>query len=235
MGEKKKIIIATVKSWNIANAEQFKEKYEKSYEVILLRTKDEFTVERVKGIHPDFIFFPHWNWIIPKEIHQNYRCILFHMTDLPFGRGGSPLQNLIQNKVFETKISAIEVAERLDAGRVFLKERFYIGLGDAEEIFQKVSEVVFHKMIPKMIENNLIPHEQEGEITMFRRRSPEESDLMRGNILNLEDLYNFIRMLDAEDYPRAFLKMGRLKMMFSEVHKRQGRVVGRFEVIDEEK
>ena len=30
-----------------------------------------------------------------QEIHENYKCIIFHMTDLPFGRGGSPLQNLI--------------------------------------------------------------------------------------------------------------------------------------------
>jgi len=40
-------------------------------------------------------------WIILKEIFENYEIILFHMTDLPYGRGGSPLQNLIvRGKVY---------------------------------------------------------------------------------------------------------------------------------------
>ena len=40
------------------------------------------------------------------------------MTDLPYGRGGSPLQNLIVRGHKETKISAIKVVKELDAGPV---------------------------------------------------------------------------------------------------------------------
>ena len=43
------------------------------------------------------------------------------MTDLPYGRGGSPLQNLIARGFLETKISAILVEKQLDAGPVYLK------------------------------------------------------------------------------------------------------------------
>jgi methionyl-tRNA formyltransferase len=48
------------------------------------------------------------------------------MTDLPFGRGGSPLQNLISRKIYNTKLSAIRVVKELDAGPVFLKKIMFI-------------------------------------------------------------------------------------------------------------
>ena len=44
---------------------------------------------------PRYIFFLHWNWIVPETIFTKFECVCFHMTDLPYGRGGSPLQNLI--------------------------------------------------------------------------------------------------------------------------------------------
>ena len=44
------------------------------------------------------------------------------MTDLPYGRGGSPLQNLIANKIYDTKISAIRAEGGIDTGRIYLKE-----------------------------------------------------------------------------------------------------------------
>ena len=45
----------------------------------------------LESYNPRYIFFPHWSWIVPKEIFEKYECVCFHMTDLPFGRGGSPL------------------------------------------------------------------------------------------------------------------------------------------------
>ena len=44
---------------------------------------------------PEYIFFPHWSEIVPEDTIKKYDCVCFHMTDLPYGRGGGPLQNLI--------------------------------------------------------------------------------------------------------------------------------------------
>ena len=60
--------------------------------------------------------------IILTKIYENYESILFHMTDLPYGRGGSPLQNLITNKIYNTKITAIKVSKELDEGDIYLKK-----------------------------------------------------------------------------------------------------------------
>jgi methionyl-tRNA formyltransferase len=146
-----RILIATIKSWNIRNALEFKEKYREKYEVMLITAKEDFIFPLIKEYNPDYIFFPHWSWIIPETIYENFECIVFHMTDLPYGRGGSPLQNLILRKVYNTKISAIRVEKGLDTGKIYFKEDFFIGLGNAEEIFIEASKVIF-RMIDRMIE-----------------------------------------------------------------------------------
>ncbi|MBA7574079.1 Methionyl-tRNA formyltransferase [subsurface metagenome] len=227
---KNKIIIATIKSWNIDNAYKFREFYKNKYEVTIFTDKKELNKEIINSINPKWIFFPHWSWIIPLEIYKKYTCVVFHITDLPFGRGGSPLQNLISKKIYETKISALKVTEKLDAGPIYLKENFYIELGSAEEIFIQASEIIFFKMIPFIITKNLIPKKQSGNITIFKRRKPEESDIISTNLSSLSDFYDYIRMLDGEGYPKAFINFGEFKMEFSEVHKKADKIVGKFEI-----
>lgn len=113
------ILIVTIKDWNIKNYFELKEKLVNEYIFHIIENKEELTLENIKRINPKYIFFPHWSWIIPEEIYLNYECVLFHMTDLPYGRGGSPLQNLIMNKKYNTKISAIQVSKILD-GEIFI-------------------------------------------------------------------------------------------------------------------
>ena len=101
---KKKIIIATIKSWNIKNALKLKKNFINKYEVKIITKKEDLTYEKIIKINPEYIFLPHWSWIIPEEIYNNFECVVFHMTDLPFGRGGSPLQNLILRGIKKQKL-----------------------------------------------------------------------------------------------------------------------------------
>jgi len=229
-----KIVIATIKSWNIRNAYKFKELYKDKYEVVIITDKKELNKKNIGRINPEWIFLPHWSWIIPPELYEKYTCVVFHITDLPFGRGGSPLQNLIQRKIYHTKISAIQAEEGIDTGKIYLKKDFYIGIGSAEEIFIAASQIIFFDMIPYILENKPVPQTQEGEVIVFKRRKPKESNLQKAEIKNLDDFYDFVRMLDAEGYPKAFFKINNLKIEFSEVHKKSNKLVGRFEVVYEE-
>lgn len=196
-----KYVIATTKSWNIENALKL---IEHNKNIVLIDEKNSLTKEYLDSIQPEYVFFPHWSWIIPKEIYENFRCVVFHMTDLPFGRGGSPLQNLLVRGIYETKVSAIKVVEGLDEGPVYLKESIDISEGNADEILKAVSNIVFSKMIPIFLENELIPKEQVGEAICFKRRKPEQSEIPEG--LSQRQLYDYIRMLDGEGYPTAFVK-----------------------------
>lgn len=172
--------------------------------------KEDFNYENLLSINPSKIFIPHWSYIIPKEIYDHFDCVVFHMTDLPYGRGGSPLQNLIVRDHKSTKISALKVQKGIDTGDIYLKNDLSL-LGTAQEIFNRSLEIV-NFMIEKIIEGNIIPSPQVGEVVEFKRRKPEESNL---EVLeSLENVFDYIRMLDADGYPNAFIETEFLKFEF---------------------
>jgi methionyl-tRNA formyltransferase len=54
----------------------------------LIEDPADFTTSNLERLAPHCVFLPHWSHIIPAEINENFECIMFHMTDLPNGRGG---------------------------------------------------------------------------------------------------------------------------------------------------
>ncbi len=228
------IVIATIKSWNIKNALEFQKKWQNKYDIHLITDKRDLSVEFLEKAKPIYVFFPHWSWIIPTEIYRRFECVVFHTADLPYGRGGSPLQNLIIRGIKWTKVSAIKVDGGLDTGPIYLKKDVFIGLGSAEEIFIEISKIIFEEIIPEILENRPKPVPQTGEILEFKRRKPEESNLAQFKTEDLLRIYDFIRMLDAEGYPKAFLRLGPFKIIFLEAHLKIDRICGRFEIIKED-
>jgi len=224
--ESKKYIIATVKSWNIKNYHEF---FGKKEDFFLIDYKEGLNIEKIKSIKPAYIFFPHWSWIIPEEVWSNFNCVVFHMTDLPYGMGGSPLQNLIVRGKKETKISAIKVSGGLDMGDIYMKEKLSLN-GSAEDIYKRASLIIYKKMIPYIIKNNPVLQKQTGRPVKFKRRRPEQSKIL-GN-MNLDRVYDFIRMLDAEGYPKAFLETKRLKFDFSKVKKEKNKLIAKIEIYE---
>lgn len=177
----------------------------------LIKERNDFSYEELKKLGPEKIFIPHWSYIIPAKIFENFECVVFHMTDLPYGRGGSPLQNLIVRGHTHTKISALKVEEGLDTGPIYLKKELQI-LGTAQEIFIRTTTIV-EKMIGQIIENDLSPIKQDGEIVEFKRRKPED-----GNMADLQqvlEIYDHIRMLDCDGYPPAFIESKNFRFEFS--------------------
>ena len=134
------------------------------------------------------------------------------MTDLPYGRGGSPLQNLILRGHKQTKISALKVVKDLDAGPIYLKKELALQ-GSADMIFRRASDVI-EGMIKEIIVNNIKPIPQIGTPVIFKRRTPAESNLR--NVNTIEETYDYIRMLDAEGYPHAFVETEYLRFEFTD-------------------
>ena len=177
----------------------------------IISDKNELTFERLQRLNPGFIFFLHWSFIIPRAIYENFNCIVFHMTDLPYGRGGSPLQNLIVRGHKETMISALKVMKGIDAGPIFLKKPLSLE-GTAEEIFLRSGPIML-QMMDEIIAKNIRPVEQHGDIVVFKRRAPAESNLK--DVADTREIYDHIRMLDAPGYPKAFLETEHLRFEFS--------------------
>ncbi|MBU3585138.1 hypothetical protein [Polynucleobacter sp. AM-26B4] len=183
----------------------------KNLEVLRVREKSDLEIHKLLKFNPKYVFFPHWSWIIPEEIHMKFDCVIFHMTDLPYGRGGSPLQNLIVRGHTETKLSAIRCIKDLDAGPIYLKRNLSL-LGTAEDIFLRAIRLM-SEMIELISFDQPEPIPQNGVVTEFKRRSINDGDLSR--LKKIEEVYDFIRMLDADGYPSAFIEKGHFRFEFT--------------------
>jgi len=203
-------LVATIHPWNIAQFEQYSKTIPGNWK--LVTQPEVLTLNFLTTFKPDYIFFPHWSWLVDSNILEKYNCVCFHMTDVPFGRGGSPLQNLIVRGYTETKISALKMTRELDSGPIYLKHLLFLD-GSALEIFKRAAQVI-SKMINEIISTGPVPMKQIGEITIFKRRTPEQSEIP--NNLSNKQLYDFIRMLDAPSYPKAYICTGQHRLEFSE-------------------
>ena len=145
----KKYILLTGKSWHQEMFENLLQRKEESWK--LISNKEEFNIDTINNYNPEKIFIPHWSHIIPSEIWSKYECIVFHMTDLPYGRGGSPLQNLILSGYSSTILSALKVEEGIDEGSIYIKKPLSLE-GAAIDIFKRASDVIY-TMILEIIFN----------------------------------------------------------------------------------
>ena len=230
---KENIVVATIKKWNITNYNKTKKTF-KGFNWHLIEDKSELNYSYLSTIKPKYVFLPYWSWKVPREVYNNFECVAFHMADLPFGRGGSPLQNLVVRGYKKTKISAFKVDEQLDAGPIYLKKELSLE-GTAEEIFKRATKIIFDEMVPYIIKNKPEPTPQKGKPTVFKRRKPEDSDI--SNLKDLDKIFDYIRMLDAEEYPHAFVKIKGIKIEFSNAEKTKNGVkaVAKIRLEDAEK
>jgi len=205
----KTYILLTNKSWHDELFLILKRRINENW--IRLSTIEEFNFNKIKSLEPSKIFIPHWSHIISSEIFSTFECIVFHMTDLPFGRGGSPLQNLIANGFSSTKISALKVESGIDDGPIYLKKELELN-GKASEIFERSSPIIM-EMIAEIIDNDLLPKPQDGAVTIFKRRKPYQSNILE--IKDIQQLYDHIRMLDCEGYPKAYFETENFKIEFN--------------------
>lgn len=178
--------------------------------VVRIREKDELTPARLESAGADLVFFPHWSWIIPESVYSRFECVIFHMADVPYGRGGSPLQNLIIRGHEETRLSALRAGKELDAGPVYMKRPLPLD-GSAEQILRRVASLAA-TMIVEIVQQRPTPVPQQGEPVVFKRRRPEDGNLSATK--DLRGAYDYIRMLDADGYPPAFVDVGPLRLEF---------------------
>jgi len=202
----------------------FKKKLKNSKEkkFFFISKKNNLNLKAIKKIKPDIIFFPHWSWKIKKTILTKYNCIGFHSTPLPFGRGGSPIQNMVLRGFKKTKICAFKITSKFDSGSIYLKEDLDLN-GDGHVIFEKMYVKIF-KMIVSLSNHIPIPKAQKGRIVIFKRLPKENSNLKKN--LNLKMIYNLIRVLDTNDknYLNAYVQLDKVKFSFTKAKFKRNKI-----------
>ncbi len=219
MAGKNIYVVAGCKPWNQRVFEEVIREFAGEWHY--MGGPEEFSLQRLRDLAPRYVFFLHWSWKVPQEIVNDFECVCFHMTDVPYGRGGSPLQNLIVRGHEETQLTALRMTHELDAGPVYFKQPLSLD-GNAEEILVRAC-YASASMIQRLIQEEPVPSPQQGETVVFKRRRPEESEIRTP--ASLAELYDAIRMLDAEGYPHAYLDYGGFRFEFSRAALYDGRVV----------
>ena len=65
----------------------------------------------------------------------------------------------------------------------------------------------------------------------FSRRKPEQSNIEMIKKPNFKKLYNFIRMLDADGYPKAFISFKGFKILLEQIKINKNILNGKFKII----
>jgi methionyl-tRNA formyltransferase len=216
---KQACVLASNRHWNWVLVDRLATRI--GCDFILISEPKELTIAKLVAINPKFVFFPHWSHHIDSNIYEQFECVIFHMTDLPYGRGGSPLQNQIAQGIYETKISALRCVEAMDAGPIYLKKPFSL-YGSAEEIFLRATDII-EDMIVEILQKSPEPIAQVGPATVFKRRKPEDGNMVTAQ--SLEQVFDLIRMLDAEGYPPAFIETECFRLEFSRASLKSGSVI----------
>lgn len=210
------------------NNDFFKKKIKKK-NFFFINLNKKLTLKYLEKIKPDIIFFPHWNYKINKKIFTKYICVGFHSSPLPFGRGGSPIQNMIIEGYKYTEVCAYKINSFVDAGPVYKREKISL-LGSGDQIFLRIYKLI-NKLIFTLVDKLPSPKKQIGKVKYFKRRKPEDGNLLIAKDLN--KIFNLIRMLDVNflNYPKAFIENEKIIFKFKDARLKKDKIEAAVEIL----
>lgn len=142
-----------------------------------------------------------------KKLNMNTHNIVVHSSDLPKGKGWSPItwQVLEGKKIIPCTL--FEAVEKVDAGKIYLKDEIILENTDLlDEIKDKQGKKI-NEMIIKFIDNYdiLIKNgiKQNGKETFYPRRNAKDSELDINK--SIKEQFNLLRVCDNKRYPAFFV------------------------------
>ena len=145
--------------------------------------------------------------IVSKEtLALNKHNLIVHSSDLPQGRGFSPLTYQIlegKNVIVNTLFEAIEDA---DAGVIYDKRAFTLNGTELLSEMHEIQGAMINEMILDFIANPVTGLPQIGESSYYKRRIPKDSELDINKTIN--EQFSLLRVVDNDRYPAFFYRDG---------------------------
>jgi methionyl-tRNA formyltransferase len=188
------------------------------HDISLAKTPQELTtaVENL-GI-PEVVLCVGWSWKVDPSLTDACWVVGVHPSDLPEFKGGSPIQNQIQNGVTETKNTLFRLTAKLDAGPILAKLPLDLS-GHMKDIFRRlaVTSVVLFADFIRQFPNVVIPPaiKGEGNEKLHKCLSPHSSEITREDFSkkSAQELYDLIRCHE-DPYPNCFLEDSTGRLIF---------------------
>lgn len=191
------ILIDNPNSWILEYAEQ-----------LLIQIRNEFKFEaKLVHNHQDIIKGDVLCLLGCEKIFKNLKLnkynLVVHESDLPKGKGWSPLTWQVLEGKKKIPITLFEATEKVDAGKIYKQD--FIEL-EGHELLPEI------KHLQGLKTNNLIldflknfplqGKNQQGEESFYSRRGPKDSQLSIEK--TIKEQFNLLRVCDNERYPAFF-------------------------------
>lgn len=140
------------------------------------------SIDGLRALSGDYLFLISCSDIIRDDIKKNFRhAIVIHESDLPKGRGWSPLAWQILEGKNKITVSAIKCDKSVDTGDIITQSHVQLdGTELYEEIHEKVFKVKAELVVTVVADQSLDRKDadlikQVGEPSYYPRRTPADS------------------------------------------------------------
>jgi methionyl-tRNA formyltransferase len=171
------------------------------------RTLVAISYDDSKVIDQDIVFVLGFTKILGRGfIDANRLSLVVHESDLPSGKGFSPVQWQILEGKKNIPICLIQLMQEVDSGNIIIKSKFHLtGLELYDEIRKKQAFATI-KIIQKFLK--IYPEfklkKQSGPSTYYARRTAKDSELDIEKTIN--EQFNLLRIVNNEEWPCYFFK-----------------------------
>jgi methionyl-tRNA formyltransferase len=154
----------------------------------------------------DILFLISCAEVISTEVRARFQaCFVIHASDLPFGRGWSPLIWQIIEGRSTIVVTLLEAIDQIDAGKIWAQEEISF---NGTELYDEINEILFAaelKLMDHVILNfkKIIPKSQSIDSpTWYPRRTCEDSRIDPSK--SIASQFDLLRVADPNRYPAFF-------------------------------
>jgi methionyl-tRNA formyltransferase len=145
----------------------------------------------------------------PNVLNRNRRNLVVHASDLPRGRGFSPLTWMTLEGLNKIPVCLLEAAEDVDAGPIFFKDWIKF---EGHELIEEVRTAIGEKTLElamRYLDEPRPPEgsPQTGEASFYPRRKPGDSEIDPER--SIAEQFEMFRVADNQNYPVFFKHRGK--------------------------
>ena len=158
----------------------------------------------IKG---DLCFYLSYEQIVKRDIRKKFKHnLVVHSSNLPKGKGWSPLSWQILEGSKNIKVTLIEAEDKVDSGKIYMQlSKKFEGYELLDELRSSVIDITlqlccfFVDEYPKNLKKAKTQNDKE---TFYPRRFPKDSRLDLNK--SIKKQFNLLRVVDNDRYPAFF-------------------------------
>jgi len=154
----------------------------------------------------DIVFILGYTKILgPIFLKKNRLNLVVHASDLPRGKGFSPIQwQILENKKRIT-FCLFKAEKKLDSGEIYEKHSLLLKGTELYDEIRYIQAQATIKIISSFLKKypKLISRKQKGQSTFYRRRTPNDSKLNINR--SIKRLFNQMRIANNQNWPSYFI------------------------------